>query len=728
MATQKDPLIDRQVTINSDATTAKGLPLPQAGKQAKIIGKTPTGRQYQLDCDGALLNLPMSDFVLVTLDGVTPQLKTNIDTEQPQAELQQIVASRTNRTVVEDDELHEMAASIKAHGILQPLLLRKLPAERLQDTFENPETRKAAYEIIAGERRFAAARIAGLRKVPFMLVEADNLQAVQLQLIENLHRKNLNPLEEARGIALLIEEFGLTRDEAAISIRKGRTHVFESMRLLSLQPKAMAALKEGRLSRSLALLVLQRPTAAMQEEFVERILTGGPDGGPMSTRNAEDLARRNYMTVLDKAPFDLTDALLCPQAGACSHCPKRTGASPELFDKQGPDACTDTACFAEKKEAHVARVKADAVQAGRQVISGKAARDIMPTETGSMRGYIALDKASQGSKAETRQVLGQEVPASRVVLIETPSGDYTEAVPVHAASAAVQEKAQPAPAKPASKPEAPKAKASQTEPDRAALAAEYGRRWRHDAVLATIDGLWCSVPESIDHIPSHAALHILKKLAESTPRTYLMKIFHIDPEDSRADTDLEMAMEDAAEQDLPSVISHMLQMACTADLQPDAAHPGNAFIVEDLRDLADVDLAAIQSSVQEAMKAEAAQRAGKAPAKPAGKKAEAKVKSQEATAAIAKAMQAAEGQHPNSFEELQKVRILRDLRGPGGQLLPTKDRIAYITEKMGDRAWMLELPQDPDISLDDMDDVKRWNPSADYTEIQAIEESEASNV
>lgn len=723
MAT-KDPLIDREVVINHDATTHKGHPLPQAGLKATVVGKTPNGRQYQLDCDGTLVNLPMSDFTLMTLDGVTPQLKpTAGEAEQPQAALHQFAPSRTNRTVVENDELHALAATIKAYGVLQPIIVRKLPAERLQDTFENPETRKAAYEIIAGERRWRAAAIAGLRTIPYLLRNAEGLEALQIQLIENLHRKDLNPLEEAHGLQRLIEEFSLTREAAADAIGKGRSHVYETLRLLSLSPKAMAALKEGRMSRSLALLVLQRPTLAMQEEFTERVLTGGPDGGTMSLRSAQDLARRNYMTELDKAPFDLTDALLCPQAGACTNCPKRTGATPELFDKQGSDACTDTSCFADKKEAHLARVKADAVQAGRQIISGKAARDIMPTETGTMRGYIALDKASQGSKAETRQVLGQDVPASRVVLIETPSGSFTEAVPVHAASAAVQEKAQEEKAQEAKATKAKPAKpAAAAETTRAELEAEYSRRWRHEAVLATIDGLYCSVPESFDYIPSHAALHILKKLAESTPRTYLMKIFHIDPEDSQADMDLEMALEDAAEQDLPSVISHMLQMACTADLEQNPAHPGEAPIVEDLCDLADVDLATIQSAVQEAMKAEAAKRAGKAPAKPASKKAEPKVKQHEASAAIAQAMQAADADtSPAAFEPGQTVRIKVDLRGPGGQLLPTKDRIAYITEKMGERAWWLELPQDPAVSLDDMDAAMRWQPCADYTEIQALE-------
>lgn len=723
MAT-KDPLLERLVTINDDATTGKGRPHPQAGLQAKVIGKTPNGRQYQLDCEGTLINLPMADFCLVKADSAEPLAESDATSEQPCAELHKFVPSRTNRTVAEDDELHALAATIKAYGILQPIIVRKLPAERLQDTFENPATRKAAFEIIAGERRFVAARVAGLRSVPYLLVEADNQLALQMQLIENLHRQNLNPIEEARQLQMLIEDFQLTREDAADAVRKSRTHVYETLRLLSLPRTAMQALKEGRLPRSHALLVLQRPTVAMQEEFAERVLTGGPDGGTMSLRSAQDLARRNYMTELDKAPFDLADALLCPKAGACTKCPKRTGATPDLWDKQVPDSCTDTACFADKKEAQLARVKAEAVQAGRQIISGKAARDIMPTETGTMRGYIALDKASQGSKAETRQVLGQDVPASRVVLIETPSGGLTEAVPVHAASAAVQ--AQPITSKPEKTAKNAKTPPA-AEPSRAELEAEYSRRWREEAVASTIDGLYCCKPESVSYIPSHAALHILKKLAEGVSREFLMMIFHIPPNSTRADAELEESFESAAEQDMPELISYMLQLACTADIKEDPAHPGDAPIIEELRDLSNCDLETIQAEVQDEMKAEAAKRAGKPASKPTGSKGAAKVKRQEASAAIAKAMQEAEGQGPNNFQKRQKVRILRDLIGSGGQLLPTKDRIAFITEKRGDRAWWLQLPQDPAVSLDDMDAAMRWQPSADYTEIRALEESEASN-
>lgn len=730
MAPKKDPLLQRTVTINTDATTNKGMPHPQAGQEALIVGKTPGGRQYQLDCGGTLVTLPMADFTLITPDSAQPQLKSDATPEQqpalaemPRAERRMIVPSRTNRQVVEDDELYAMAASIKAHGILQPLLLRRLPAERLQDTFENLETRKAQFEIIAGERRFAAAGIAGLRTVPYMLVEANNLHAVQMQLIENLHRKDLNALQEARGVALLIEEFKLTREEAADSIGVGRTHVFDSLRLLSLQPKAMAALQDGRLSRSLALLVLQRPTAAMQEEFAERILTGGADGGPMSTRAAQDLARRNYMTELDKAPFDLADTMLCPQAGSCTSCAKRTGAMPGLWDRNGPDACTDVSCYTEKKEAHLARVKAEATQAGRQVITGRAARDIMPTETGSMRGYIALDKASQGSKAETRQVLGQDVPASRVVLIETPSGGLTEAVPMHAASVAVQAKA--ATTKPEKSPKATKI-TPPAAPTRDALMAEYERRWRERAVEATITGLEDCPPDVLDFIPSKIAQFILKKLVADVPQKHLQAIFNI-PDDEDTDYEINESLQALSEQDLPAILIAMMQMVCAAAAAQDLAtdKPSKYYYLEELQDLASVDLNYIRGRVQEEMKAEAAQRAGKAAPEPkAGKKPSTKTTKADASASIAKAMQAADAAiAATAFEPGQTVRIKVDLRGPEKALLPTRQRLAVVKQKLGDRAFMVELPANP--SAKPTDFVERWVVSADYTEIQVVDESEA---
>lgn len=705
----KDPLIDRDVVISAEATGKGGRPHPQAGQSGKVIGKTPGGRQYQIAVGDSLVNLPMDAFEVANDRG-----PADAADQHPTLPIIQIVPSRTNRRVVEDDALHDMAATMKLYGVLQPLLVRRLPAERLQDTFEDAATRHATHEIIAGERRYRAAQIAGLRAVPIVERDADNMQAQLMQLIENLHRIDLNPLDEALGVQRLVEDHGMNADTAGEALRKSRTHVFESLRLLTLCPEAIAGLKDGTLTRSVALLVAQRPTQAIQAEYTQRVLTGGPDNGPMSYRSALDLARRSYMLKLEQAPFALDDATLCPSAGACSVCPKHTGASPELWDKNDADVCTDTACFADKKEAHFERVKAQAQQRGQQIITGRQAHDIMPSENGAPRGYLLLDKPSQGSSAPVRQVLGQDVPAASVVLIEAPSGNLVEAVPTHTASAAVKVKGERQ-AKAKAEVETP------TEPTREALQREYEMRWRERAAEATIDGLLHLPPADLDHIPSRAALLILKLLAEGVPTQHLHRMFKIDGKGSRAEPDLQDAMEDLAEQDLPAQIQYMLMMACAHDRH----HTVNP-LFEEMADLSGVDLDTIQSKVQDEMKAEAATRAGKAAptdkATPKLKKGN-KATTAEATRAIADAMAAAEVTSPNAIEPLQQVRIRVDLRSPGKRLLPTKGRLAFTTERMGDRAWMVELPIDPEVSLFDeeaLDAAERWNLSADYTELEII--------
>lgn len=704
----KDPLIDREVVISAEATGKGGKPHPQASQRGKVIGKTPGGRQYQIAVGDSLVNLPVDAFEVVNDRG-----SADAGAEHPTLPIIQIVPSRTNRRVVEDDALHDMAATMKLYGVLQPLLLRRLPAERLQDTFEDEATRHATHEIIAGERRYRAAQIAGLRAVPYLERDADNMQAQLMQLIENLHRIDLNPLDEALGVQRLVEDHGMNADTASEALRKSRTHVFESLRLLTLCPEAITGLKAGTLTRSVALLVAQRPTQAIQAEYTQHVLTGGPDGSPMSYRSALDLARRSYMLKLDQAPFALDDATLCPSAGACSVCPKHTGASPELWDKNDADVCTDTACFADKKEAHFERVKAQAQQRGQQIITGRQARDIMPSENGAPRGYLLLDKPSQGSSAPVRQVLGQDVPAANVVLIEAPSGNLVEAVPTHTASAAVKVKGdRQASAKAQAEPPA--------EPTREALQREYEMRWRERAAEATIDGLLRLPPADLDHIPSRAALLILKLLSESVPTQHLNRMFQIDGKDSRADLDLQSAMEDLAEQDLPAQIQYMLMMACAHDLH----HTVNP-LFEEMADLSGADLDTIQSEVQDEMKTEAATRAGKAAPtdKATPKLKKGKATAAEASRAIADAMAAAEVTTPNSIEPLQQVRIRVDLRGPGKKLLPTKGRLAMVTERLGDRAWLIELPIDPGVDLldeDALDAAERWNLSADYTELEII--------
>src|SRR3989344_5540988 len=488
MAT-KDPLIGLTVTINPDAKPAKGGGKhPYAGQQAQVIGKPPGGRSYWLQCGAAQVSVPLADFTVVGTDAAQAAPADST------LSLSELVRSKTNRQIVEDEALLDMAATMKVYGVLQPLLVPRLPAERLQDTFEDEATKHATHEIIAGERRFMAARIAGLRRVPVHIVAAHNSNAVVMQLIENLHRADLNPLDEAHGIQLLVDAHSMTRAAVADALRKSLSHVMESLRLLKICPEAIAALKAGTLNRSVALLVAQRPTPALQVEFTRKVLTGGPDGGPLSYRSAKDLAQRNYMTDLTQAPFALDNAQLLPQVGACTQCPKRTGANPELWDKAGADVCTDTACFADKKEAHYDALKADAQAKGRKTITGREARELMPTEGATPKGYILLDKPKKGGTEPMREVLGQEVPQGKVVLIETPTGGVVEAVPVRAAGEALQ-------AKDAA------GKADKKAPTRTKeeLEDEYQQRWRSAAVRATIEGLRVDAePESLDHLPEQA--------------------------------------------------------------------------------------------------------------------------------------------------------------------------------------------------------------------------------
>lgn len=691
----KDLLIGRTVNINADASTPKG-PCPFAGQEGVVTDRTPGGRQYSIQVGDKLVNLPMSEFE------VKKEEAPSVVAEN-EAPIFAIVPSLTNRPVKEDEDLLATAATMKVVGVLQPILVRPLPASRLEDTFATPETRKAHYEIIAGERRFQAAKIAGLKKVPILVRQADDANALIMQLVENLHRKDLNPLEEARGVQRLIDDHNFTREEAADTLKKSRTHVFETLRLLTLCPEAYAAVEQGTLKRSMALLVAQRPTQAMQAEFCKRILTEGPDNGPMSYRSALDLARRKYLTDLAQAPFALDDSDLLHRAGSCTSCPKRTGANPDLWDKTNADICTDVACFANKKDAHYERMQKQAAERGQTVISGREAREIMPTDNASPSGYMLLDKPTKGTSAPLRQVLGQDVAAAKVVLIETPSGGFVEAVSTRAAGAALEAKG---------KAKADKAKASDKEPSKEELEAEYQQRWRAAAVRSVISGLRSESPaEGLEAMPSIVAARVMLTLAHETNDDSLQAIFNL--QQGFDDAELKEAIKAAASR--TSRDQHMLMMMMIADIdsQPLYERPLNeANYLDALAPIAKVDLDAIKASVQAAMVDEAAARSGQATTQPTDKakpalKGKPKATAPETAASIAQAMQAAD--NPNAFSVGDQVRIRIDLKSAKGKLLKTNGEMGEITSKTGERAWMLSCPA-----------LKATQLIADYTELELL--------
>ena len=172
----------------------------------------------------------------------------------------------------DEEELQALADSITVHGIIQPLTVREMP--------------NGYYQIIAGERRWRAARVANLSDVPAVIIEADDKKAMELALIENLQRQDLNPLEEALGYQTLMNEYGLTQEEAAGRVGKSRPAVANALRLLGLCPEVQERVRKGELSAGHARAILQLKSEKKQQEAAQKIVALG-----LSVRQAELLCK-----------------------------------------------------------------------------------------------------------------------------------------------------------------------------------------------------------------------------------------------------------------------------------------------------------------------------------------------------------------------------------------------------------------------------------------------------
>ena len=176
------------------------------------------------------------------------------------------------RKSFDPEALSDLADSIRVHGIIQPLTVRKLQS--------------GYYQIIAGERRWRAARMAGLTQVPAVVIEADDRKAMELAMIENLQREDLNPIEEAEGYRVLTEQYGMTQDECAQRVGKSRPAVANALRLLGLAEPVRAMVEDGRLSAGHARALVPL-SPSLQESAANAILTGG-----LSVRQTEALVKR----------------------------------------------------------------------------------------------------------------------------------------------------------------------------------------------------------------------------------------------------------------------------------------------------------------------------------------------------------------------------------------------------------------------------------------------------
>ena len=172
----------------------------------------------------------------------------------------------------DQEKLEELAESIRQHGVIQPLTVRKLSS--------------GYYQIIAGERRWRAARMAGLAEVPAVVIEADDRLAMDLAMIENLQREDLNPMEEAQGFRVLVETYGMTQEQAAASVGKSRSAVSNSMRLLALSEPLRTLVEDGKLTAGHGRAILPlSPT--LREDAAAAIMKSG-----LSVRQTEQLVKQ----------------------------------------------------------------------------------------------------------------------------------------------------------------------------------------------------------------------------------------------------------------------------------------------------------------------------------------------------------------------------------------------------------------------------------------------------
>ena len=172
----------------------------------------------------------------------------------------------------DQEALDDLTESIRTHGIIQPLTVRRLAS--------------GYYQIIAGERRWRAAKAAGLAEVPAVIIEADDRKVMELGLIENLQREDLNPAEEARGYQVLMEEYGLTQEQVAQRMGKSRPAITNTLRLLALPEDLLKLVEEGQLSAGHARAILGAPTAALQRQAAKKVIES-----QLSVRQTEALVK-----------------------------------------------------------------------------------------------------------------------------------------------------------------------------------------------------------------------------------------------------------------------------------------------------------------------------------------------------------------------------------------------------------------------------------------------------
>lgn len=359
-----------------------------------------------------------------TVAGPVTALPVGEFTEIPLSSLRE---SKTNpRRTFDEAFLDELAKSIREKGVLQPILARPVKDK----TFR--------FEIVFGAQRFRGAQRAGIDRIPARVLELDDKAALEVQVIENLQRRDVHPLEEAEGYEQLHLKHGYAIDDLAAKVGKSKGYIYARLKYLALGPAGRKAFLAGDLNPSTALLVARIPGADLQAQAVKAITGQGPDADPMSFRRASDYVQRTFMLRLDDAGFSTTSVDLVPAAGSCVACPKRTGNQRELFDDvKSADVCTDPGCFRSKRDAAFAQRAAEAETKGLKVIPPTQAKKMFATSGGdhlsheTEQKFVSLDSRcfEDPQGRNYRAVLGKAA-AEHVTLVQGPDrGAAVELVP-----------------------------------------------------------------------------------------------------------------------------------------------------------------------------------------------------------------------------------------------------------------------------------------------------------
>jgi len=320
-------------------------------------------------------------------------------TEYRNVSLSLLSESKTNpRRTFEEVALMELAESIRTQGVLSPLLVRPLT--------EN------GFEIIAGARRYRAAQMAEVPTVPVRIVNLSDAAALEAQLVENLIRAEIHPMEEAQGFRALLDldEPKYSIEQIAAKVGKSPVFVASRLKLTDLVPAAVDAFYASEIGVGHALLLAKLPSeqqkTALKACFKEVYATGAskPARILLPVRNLQFWIDSNILLVLKDAPFNKRDAQLVPAAGSCADCPKRTGHNKLLFSedlgRQG-DRCTDPTCYQSKVSAHLVKTiaaKPELVQISTAYGGQKEGSPVLPRNK-----YTAIRDDKPNSKDDAKR-------------------------------------------------------------------------------------------------------------------------------------------------------------------------------------------------------------------------------------------------------------------------------------------------------------------------------------